>query len=294
MIRDDSFPPDPKRRYIIAKLLQIPPLLLGLPSLEHILSDSAQDGQEPPEAIHSKKLDIQEFQRALQALRAQYTAGMGMEALTDITIRLQRLHNEVLYRKKNDAERIKQLLCDYQMEAGNILRDRFHVTDAERHLTNAIIIAKENDYVQHYATACMSRGILFLDRGKIVSRNDPKQAKQYFMQAHGDFFEASTYISRIEDEQVVGSILLLLGTTCAYMADHQSAFQQSLQTVNKAAQIIERGNALDKGIYYIDRASIFVAAPTEKLHDRHNAFEAIETAHAYIALQWHIFLSMVS
>src|SRR6266540_7163086 len=37
MLRENAFPTDPKRRWILAKLLHIPPFLLGLKSLDDLL-----------------------------------------------------------------------------------------------------------------------------------------------------------------------------------------------------------------------------------------------------------------
>jgi len=164
MIRKDAFPQDPKRRWIIAKLLQIPPMYLGLSTLDRLLPPPPpllQGVNSPVIALRNGKVDIDEFERSLLTIEKQYTRNTDIASLKEIRVRIRYLHDEALYRSNEDGRKIRQLVCGYQIAAGNILRDLFRVNDAVKHLNKAVALARENNYTELYVTALMHRGILF-------------------------------------------------------------------------------------------------------------------------------------
>ena len=129
---------------------------------------------------------------------------------------------------------------------------------------------------EQYVAALLRRGVLFLDKGKIATASDITVAQQYFSLALRDFLEGRTYVSHLQDIQLTGDIVLLIGATRAHQAQDKKDLSMSLREVDQAAKMIERGSTQDKGIYYIDRASLFIASPRKELHDCHNAFESLE------------------
>src|SRR5258707_1448709 len=73
MIQEKSFPTDPKRRWAIAKLLQIPPLLLGVNALDDLLLElrAANESQALKEVASLvpgvKSVDLKEYRQALKS-----------------------------------------------------------------------------------------------------------------------------------------------------------------------------------------------------------------------------------
>ncbi len=280
MIRENSFPHDPKRRWIIAKILQIPPIYFGVSTLDELLPKPVPTFPEKtaPKVIRKKSgLDIEEFQRALVSAEKSYTTQTTHASLKEIAMRLRYLHDEALYKTGEDGKRLRQLVCGYQMTAGNILRDLLRVDEATEHLNKAVILARENQYEELYVSALVRRGVLFLDRGKVASYQDHTRAQRHFTAALRDFQEAQKHRDHVGASSR-GSIFLLTGTTLAHTASDAQDLSKALKDVNKAEGYIQQGKAKDKGIYYLDRASLFMASPLDKLHDLAGTFEALEEA----------------
>ena len=283
MIRDNTFPRDPYRRWVIARLLQIPPVLLGLSSLNELLAQALPESEHlsmPILTRYQHSIDLEEFQTKLKVIESGYQKDTVIDALYELAFRLDALHQAVLY-SGSQANSIKRLICGYQMTAGNMLRNQFHTDEATKHLTMAVILAKEEQYEDLYVKALIRRGVLFLDLGKIAPSKDSAKAKHWFTLALNDFEEARSYINCVDLSQRE-SILLLAGATRAHLALDRTDTKQILKDLNAAGNVIHQSKANEQGIYYLDRASAFIASPVNKLHDTTEAFDALEEAARYI------------
>jgi tetratricopeptide (TPR) repeat protein len=284
MIRNNSFPTDPERRWVIAKILQIPALYLGVEQLDDLLlqslpSEPRKASKAPVFTFQQTSLDIEEFQSALSFIEEKYSITTATDSLKEIKARLRYLHDEALYITDDTAKRIRYLVCGYQMAAGNILRDKLRVDEAVKHLDKAVILAKESECYDLYVAALLRRGVLFLDRGKTIK--DFPSAKHYFTLALCDFEEAYSYRDHAAQE-LKGAVLLLKGTIRAHMALDKDDLSKALKDVKEAERDVLKGSDKDKGIYYIDRASAYMASPRDALHDSTAVFEALDEARQYI------------
>ena len=164
------------------------------------------------------------------------------------------------------------------MAAGNILRDHFRFDDALKHLNRAValssILATDYSEKEIYVHALMRRGILYFDKGKIAIYRNPKLSNQYFDLAAKDFNDALKQ-SDHTDPQVKGDVLLLVGATMTYSSQDKHDISKSLKMVEDAERFALAGSDKDKGIYYLDRASAFIASPMDNLRDLSGTFEAL-------------------
>ena len=100
MIRNNSFPEDSTRRWIIAKILQIPPAYFGVSRLDELLplSPSPKETKPSRTALRKHDLDLEEFHWALQSIEERYTTNTAIDCLSEIRARIHYLHDEALYK----------------------------------------------------------------------------------------------------------------------------------------------------------------------------------------------------
>jgi hypothetical protein len=66
------------------------------------------------------------------------------------------------------------------------------------------------------------------------------------------------------------------------MRIYQMIRENSLKDIEEAGNFALKGSRRDKGIYYIDRSTAYVASQVHRLHDTVGAFEALEEAAKYM------------
>jgi hypothetical protein len=81
MEKKNMVPIDEKRRWILARLLNIPPLLFGLEPLESAMSD----------LFKWEKVDVQEYRLTLENYNRGWHTGSVFQAVNDIKKRISNL-----------------------------------------------------------------------------------------------------------------------------------------------------------------------------------------------------------
>ncbi|QBD78743.1 hypothetical protein EPA93_23260 [Ktedonosporobacter rubrisoli] len=163
---DGFFPKDPKRRVVLAKLLNIPPVLLAAVGLDSFLSaDESQAEQATIPGPASKHIDVEEYYTTLQSY---WTEGYpnGLEAAVDDTLtRIDRLHDIALYVRTQQKPEIIRLLCGYQIQLAEIAKEQRSFQAAKSYLTNALLLAREKACTDLLPIVLYRREILFDDLG---------------------------------------------------------------------------------------------------------------------------------
>src|SRR5258707_5764917 len=236
MIRDNSFPTDPKRRWILAKLLSIPPVLLGLNSLDDLLIQEQKEEAEIAQKVAisrargSKQLfSAEEYHRDLNAYWKLQGASTLQSVASDIYRNLRNLEREVLYGNQWTKEQSVPLLCGYHMLLADMKTDREQFDLAIAHLNKAYAVAKEKNLDRLVTTTLLRRGWAIMARGeKYARRHDCEAAQEDFSLASGDY-QAALDLSRTSDPSFIGVTTGYLGLVEARMAQTPQIFTSAIK-----------------------------------------------------------------
>jgi tetratricopeptide (TPR) repeat protein len=278
MIRDKSFPTDPERRWVIAKLLQIPPFLLGVKVLDDLLPEVyAANTPQEPQSIASldmaqKHLDLKEYRQALEGYWDLNLTHTAMTVLQEMNQRIFSLEQAFLYESYDQRQRLQfvRLLCKYHMVLGNMARDQEWYETAIAHFNQAYVLARNEHLSTVQAAALKGRGDVFLDRGGVYTNMlDANLSRHYLSLAVDDFGIAREIIDyRDSGSGDKGFIQLSFGEALAHAATNPHEFHQALKEIDKAETFIGKGlpgvdNSfvkLDEERYHLNRASAYLGA----------------------------------
>ncbi len=269
MEQTNNLPSSEKRRYVLAKLLDIPVALLGLNALPFVPSASSSKKA-------AKQLDLVEYRSALDSYWNKHYTSSAQDSIEDVTQRIYALHDVFPYTYTPEKKQMVELLCGFNIVAGNIERDRQHHQSAVKHLDNAVIVARENDCYDFYAAALHGRGVTFLDKGQTTLNQD--KAARYLNRALNDFTNA------LKVEQLCttlptflkGYILTGMGITQSHLAKDNQDITQAIKSIDKAEKLVgEDGSQENKYFtmdtlkfgeeeYHIDRASTLLGSTNKK------------------------------
>ncbi|QBD80584.1 hypothetical protein EPA93_33280 [Ktedonosporobacter rubrisoli] len=158
---DGFFPKDPERRIVLAKLLNIPPALLGIVGMESLVEQRGENTVIPGPV--SRHIDVEEYYTALQTY---WTEGYphGLEpAVDDAMARIDRLHDTVLYVRTKQKQEIIRLLCGYQIWLAEMAKSERCYQAAKNYLANALHLAREKACTDLLPIVLYRREILFDD-----------------------------------------------------------------------------------------------------------------------------------
>lgn len=122
-------PKDRKRRWILARILDIPLVLLGLEAMPNM-------GQ----LLSFTKIDRDEYETALKRYTQGWHDRSAFSALMDIKERITNLHNELPY--ADDRLHLVALTCGYHLVAADIAHDNLDHQTAVGLLQKAKILAE--------------------------------------------------------------------------------------------------------------------------------------------------------
>jgi tetratricopeptide (TPR) repeat protein len=264
------FPRDPKRRWVLARLLNIPPALLALAR-----GDLPEIVQCQPERIvpdpPSKYVDIEAYYARLQSY---WNDGhpMGVElAVEDIQARIDRLHDILPYSRQKPQ--VVRLLCGYQIVQACIAQELQANKIARKYLTNAVQLAREQGSRDLLAVALQRREIFFENIGA-------------FQEALRDFKEIKQIKGSIPS-QLYGHTLSMAGIAKAHVARTEDACSTALSYLDAAEKRVaiqpETSDFLffamfDKERYLLNRAMVLMVSPDTELHSPDKAQECLRYA----------------
>ena len=293
MEQTNDLPSSEKRRYVLAKLLNIPVALLGLNALPFVPSAS-------PNKKAAKHLDLVEYHSALDSYWNKHYTSSAQDTVDDVTERIYALHDVFPYTYTPEKSHMIDLLCGFNIIAGNIERDQRHYQDAIKHLNNAVVVARENECHHLHAAALYDRGGIFLDRGQTsgASGEDFSVAEKYFTRALRDFQKALNVGKTHQPLPLYlqGYISSAMGITQSHLAQDNQDLTQALRTSDKVEKLIGQENSsydsflhtgtgngtFQEDEYHIDRASTILGVANNKLRNPNEVLAQLTLATKHV------------
>jgi hypothetical protein len=270
MLHDNTFPKEKSRRWVLAKLLHIPPFLMGVQSLDELLHDYNQTTMiAPVQHVPAIKLfDYQEYKATIRGLWKQHRLNTTVTSQTDIDSRIAVLEKELLYGQNSQKKRVASLLCGYHMIASNIAADQQDSDRAITHLNHAYLVAKEKELARLQGATLLRRGWALKERGEEYTRT------QQFDLAQADFdfaakdFAVGLTLSNQLPASMQGSLFLSMGKLAADRAITAPELHQAMKKIDETQPFIGKKSdeedihfiQIDEELYYMDRAAAYLSA----------------------------------
>ncbi len=268
MLRDNSFPDDKTRRWVLAKLLQIPPILLGVKSLDDLL-DITEPTIKPQVSTSSlPSFDLTEYRITLSSYWKRHRFLLSVDLETDVSSRIAVLEQRYLYGPQEMKRSIATLLCGYHMLSANIATDQRDFDSAIEHLNKAYVVAKERRLTKLEGACLLRRGWALKERGEEKGmEQDYDGALLDFTHAANDFMLAFKEAKRLPGA-MHGSLLLSVGKLSADTAKSPQEFHTAIKKIEEAEGFIGKGVddedihfiQIDEERYYLDRAAAYLAS----------------------------------
>ncbi len=279
MLDDNSFPDQKPRRWVIAKLLQIPPALMGVESLDELLIFTKHKPKSSVTQIYRTippAFDMQEYHHAL---KNYWLIDYTNTAIGEIDQRIVLLEQEILYgEKKGKGKRTERetlplvhLLCEYHILFSNIARDQEYYDPAIRYLNKAHRLAKNYELADTQAAILCRRGGVFDGQGRSYENAlDLNTARKYFSWAKDDFLAAQVLKDKLY-AGLRGYTHVGFGLAASHLASNPYELHQAIIEIQKAQNFVGKDAdredtyfvRLDEERYHLDLASAYINAPVE-------------------------------
>ncbi|MBV9689772.1 MAG: hypothetical protein JO202_08665 [Ktedonobacteraceae bacterium] len=262
----NQVPKNRQRRYILAALLGIPPVLLGLPSLRQPTEDPIE-GMAILRILH-EPIDLAEY-RATLGYYFRHGASAAGDIFGDLVGRISLLHDTLPYVNRADQQEMTRLLCGFNTVAGNIANEFGFCETADKYHEKAIFLATEHHLDDLQGFARWQRANDMRDRGDYEA-------------ALADLTQAKQLEGRLP-AQLNASVSSLLAEMSAHAAQGNKDISTALRMMDEAEHAIGPGMELnayqlqfDRERHILDKALVRVAAPVKKLHTASEAIREIE------------------
>lgn len=308
------------RRRMLTNLLKLPSAVLGIVTLEELISQyqiaEAQSFQAGSTAKR-KSIDIKEYRNALSRLWGQNHTGTVQNTLSmqEMNARITRLSAELAYVGSNQEQLIRDTLCRYLQLHAHTMRDQGQYDSAIVELEQAVLQAEIVGNIPLLAATLFRLGSALYDRGDIalaLSHIDTSQGNSITSHHHSeaakmDFQAAIGHYTRIRSlkslpNEISSAVLLALGNTKARVAyGDRDAISNASTFVEEGRKIIkenkfendEFGIKPNMRRYYSTKAATFLAVgwPREALDILTNATSdpsqgSMARMNAYSDLLW--------
>jgi tetratricopeptide (TPR) repeat protein len=259
MEHKNEVPTDEKRRWILARLLNIPPLLFGLEPLESAMSD----------LFKWEKVDVQEYRLALEHYNQRWRSGAVLQAVSDIKRRISNLREAS---NSSEKREVYKLLCGYLILLAKLALDQMKFNTAINHFTNAVTIAEQEKLYDLWAFALRERGNVYKKRGEITAGlEEYPAAQQDFEQAVLNYQAAQALESKVQPI-FRGFVLSGAADAYAYTARDKGEFDTALGVLDAASKEIGKQAddvslliaRLDEERYHLNKAAAYLAYPGAK------------------------------
>lgn len=178
MEQQNKVPTDITRRQILIKILNIPPILLGLASLEQIANNTTDEVQRPSTLVYTS-LDLERYTKEAHIFWKLHYAQTAQDTLTSLLAYINNLTSIQQTAKGNLELRICELLNSYYRLAATIQRDRGNFEESYILANESVRTAKKmgnSPYaLQVIAASQYTRGVVNLAWGAFG--NQVKQGK---------------------------------------------------------------------------------------------------------------------
>jgi transcriptional regulator with XRE-family HTH domain len=170
MEHDNTVPESISRRRALANILSIPPILLGLASVDQIITPAtAKAASTPVRNSIDVATTTSQYQQSLRLYWELYYSSSAYDMIEEIinsTRYLRALTNETTGYRQNQ---IIELLCQYHQLVGHVLREQKDYQAAFSHANRAVKIAKSTENTELIASALLRRGFISFDQDQITN-----------------------------------------------------------------------------------------------------------------------------
>jgi tetratricopeptide (TPR) repeat protein len=287
---ENKVPTDITRRRIIARLLSIPPTLLGLASLEDtILLQPQKKTISPTQSatIRTSKLqnvasDITRYEKNIRIALDLHRTSNAQSLLQDINTDIRDLECIEGQARGDFLYRVRELLVSNDLLATKIVKDQGQFALAYVYANNAVRVAKSLEDAELQAAATYTRGCTKLEWGLFgttqqgIFQIDRGKAKDAIRD-----FQAILQKTGIQQEgihpQLQGFTMLQLSRAQSFFRQsvHESVSANTLLLADQAAEMVGRNtiddpytriimtgtlSGLHAGGYHLIKAGIFNGA----------------------------------
>jgi tetratricopeptide (TPR) repeat protein len=219
MEKDNKVPDSMERRRFIAKTLKIPPILLGLASVDVFLR--------PADALEAKGATITASTRLIvdQKAISQYQSQLGWfwslhytssanGVLNEVQANILQIQALLIYTNGKEREQLIEQLCGFYELGARVESDRNNSAGALVYLDNAVALAELLNNAELYGRLLYKRGLVLYEARR-------------FPEALTDLEKANKLVPHLTGP-LAGSILLELGLVKSYLAQPGSLTDRSV------------------------------------------------------------------
>lgn len=272
MLHDNTFPTDNPRRWVLAKLLQIPPVLMGVQSLDDLLPLGERSHPTASLPVQqtlpsSHPFDSAEYRQALRTYWRHNNQQTLSPFIGEIDARIHLLERKCLYREHTNELALVRLLCGYHCLRASHARDRQEYDTAIDYLNKAYILAKDNSLPKLQAGILDRRGVVFKERGEAFALlHNFEAARRDLALATDDFtLTLNTKLSPV----IQGSSTLSLGRLQSETAKTPQELHQTIRKIQSIEPIIGKTSSspidpiieVSEERYHLNRAAAYLASP---------------------------------
>jgi transcriptional regulator with XRE-family HTH domain len=219
MEKDYKVPDSMERRKFIAKTLQIPPILLGLASIDAFLRPAEALGVKGASVTPSTRLvvdqkAIAQYQSQLKLLWSLHYTSSASNAKSEIQAHILQINALLPYTDGKEQEQLTEQLCGFYELASRVESQRDNVEGSLAYLDKAIELAQPLNNIELW-------GRLLYKRGLVLYENF------HFLEALDDLEKANQLMPRLTSP-LAGSILLELALVKSNLAQSGSLTDRTI------------------------------------------------------------------
>lgn len=219
MEKDNKVPDSMERRRFIAKTLQVPPILLGLASIDTFLRPAEALGTKGAAVTPSTRLvvdqkAISQYQSQLKLFWSLHYTSSASTVFSEVQANILQLHALLSYTNSDEQAPLIEQLCGFYELASRIESDRNNAGNALSYLNKAIELAQPLKNAELFGRLLYKRGLVLYEARR-------------FSEALQDLEQANQLIPQLTSP-LAGSILLELGLVKSYLAQPGSLTDRSI------------------------------------------------------------------
>lgn len=170
MEKQNRVPTDIERRRIIARLLVIPPILLGLATLQNVVMKPQKEApMQPavtPQTLKKVSTDIAKYEKNVRVALHIHRTSSAQGLLHDINAELKDLRYLESQAQGNFLYQVRELLLSNYLLATRIMKDAREYKSAYAYANDAVQVAKRMEDGDLIATARYMRGCAKAEWGR--------------------------------------------------------------------------------------------------------------------------------
>ncbi|MBV9691588.1 MAG: hypothetical protein JO202_17965 [Ktedonobacteraceae bacterium] len=270
MERTNEIPKSPRRRYILATLLDIPVAYFGLMTLESFAQSrqASQTGATASVWMSTQgNVDLVECRRALKFYWQQQQAISAYAFRSEIVNWMNYLHSNVLYVDGKQQQEMMRLLCYYQQLLARIASDCGAFRTAMEHMNKAYKLAKLLRQKELQAIVLRRRAYLSFENWAFAAPIPD--------------FDTALSLQAALSSALKGAILLSVGHGHAHTAQSSQEVTQARNWTGQAEQVIEAGEVeeeeyflkFDAVRYHLHYAAALMGSPLKQLRQPDSRLE---------------------